>query len=342
MSEHAGVRHWLQRRWYGNAAPLALLPLAALYGLAMRARRAAYARGWCRSRHPDVPVVVVGNMTVGGTGKTPLVLWLVDALLQAGHRPGVVLRGYGGTVRDARLVSPGDTSVEVGDEAILIRQRARVPVAVGVDRAAAAELLVRQGCTVAISDDGLQHLALRRDLAIIVVDGERGFGNGALLPAGPLREPVALLDRADFVVMHGADRHQVAARHAVLAMALVPASLCNLQTGEEEPLDALQGATVHAVAGIGHPQRFFTLLRSLGARPIEHAFADHQRLVSGDLAFGDGHRIVMTEKDAVRCRAFATERMWYLPVSAGLPAGDATRLVHAVLAKIPAGGSRVA
>jgi tetraacyldisaccharide 4'-kinase len=339
MPEVAGLRRWLGHRWYGGAPPLALQPLAALYGLITRIRRTAYARGWCRSRHPGVPVIVVGNLTTGGTGKTPLVLWLVAELRHAGQRPGVVLRGYGGTVRDARLVSASDTAEQVGDEAALICQRMQVPVAVGADRAAAAALLARAGCTVIISDDGLQHLALRRDLTIVVVDGERGFGNGALLPAGPLREPAARLDSADLVVVNGADHHRVAARHDPLYLGLVPASLRNLRSGAEEAVDALRGASVHAVAGIGHPQRFFTLLRRLGAHPVEHTFGDHHRFVPGELAFDGGQRIVMTEKDAVRCRAFATEQMWCLPVSAELPAGGATRLLNAVLAKIPAGGS---
>lgn len=340
MPERAGLRQWLERRWYCGNAPLWLRPLAALYAVILRIRRVAYARGWIASFHPGVPVVVIGNLTVGGTGKTPLVLWLVAALRQAGQRPGVVLRGYGGKVRKARLVTGDDTAEQVGDESVLIRRRGAVPVAVGAQRAVAAELLAREGCTVVLSDDGLQHLALRRDLAIAVVDGERGFGNGALLPAGPLRESAAMLDSVDLVVVHGEDLHRTAARYMPLAMALVPAALRSVLTGREESLDSLRGAAVHAVAGIGHPQRFFTLLRRLGARPIEHAFDDHHAYVAGDLAFGDERRVVMTEKDAVRCRAFATERMWYLPVAASLPDADATRLLHAVLAKIPEGDRR--
>jgi tetraacyldisaccharide 4'-kinase len=333
------MRSWLLRRWYEGTPPLALRPLATLYGLVMRMRRAAYERGWCHSRHPGVPVIIVGNLTVGGTGKTPLVLWLVHALLDAGQRPGVVLRGYGGTVRDARLVSAAAVAAQVGDEAVLIQQRTKVPLAIGADRAAAADLLVRQGCTVVVSDDGLQHLALQRDLAIVVVDGERGLGNGALLPAGPLREPVGRLDLADLVVVNGTDRRHVGVGHHALTMQLHPALLRNVLTGVEESVDALRGVDVHGVAGIGHPQRFFGMLRALGARPIEHAFADHHPFVPGDFAFDDGRRIVMTEKDAVRCRAFATEQMWCLRVTADLAAVDAARLLNAVLAKIPARGS---
>lgn len=339
MPERGGPRQWLVRRWYGGQAPLWLRPLSMVYAVALRARKAAYARGWCRTCHPGVPVIVIGNLTAGGTGKTPLVLWLAAALREAGHRPGVVLRGYGGKVRRARLVQADDTTDEVGDEALLIARRAAVPVAVGVDRVAAAGLLARQGCTVVLSDDGLQHLALARDLAIAVVDGERGFGNGALLPAGPLREPAARLGVVDLVVVHGEDRHGVAAGYGALKMNLVPGTLRHLQTGREQSLDSLRGETVHAVAGIGHPQRFFRMLGMLGARPVEHAFADHHPYAARELEFGDSMRVVMTEKDAVRCLAFADERMWYLPVAASLPEADAQRLLSAVLDKVSRGGS---
>jgi tetraacyldisaccharide 4'-kinase len=334
MPDPAGVRGWLQRRWYGGAPPLLLRPLSGLYGMLLRLRRACHARGWLRSRHPGLPVIVVGNLTVGGTGKTPLVIWLAGQLRAAGRRPGVMLRGYGGALRGPHLVGAGDTSAQVGDEAVLIARRSGVPVAIGADRFAAARLLARQGCTLVLSDDGLQHLALRRDLAIAVVDGARGFGNGALLPAGPLREPANMLDEADLVVIHGADATGIAQGREVLHMSLQPGPLRALQTEREEPLAALRDQPVHAVAGIGNPQRFFDLLRSLGARPMEHAFADHHAFRAADLAFGDATRIVMTEKDAVRCSALAAERMWYLPVDASLPPADAARLLRAVLAKV--------
>jgi tetraacyldisaccharide 4'-kinase len=332
-------RTWLIRRWHGAAAPAWLQPLAMLYGCIVRMRRAAYARGWLASRHPGVPVIVVGNLTVGGTGKTPLVIWLACALRAAGRKPGVVLRGYRGLSRTVRLVGADDDPAAAGDEAVLIARRARVPVAAGADRVAAAQLLVRQGCTLLLSDDGLQHLALRRDLQIVVVDGERGFGNGALLPAGPLREPAARLDAADLLVIHGEDRCRIGRGRAVLRMTLQPEPLRQLCSGAQQSLQALRGETVHAVAGIGHPQRFFGLLRELGAQPVEHAFADHHRFSARDLAFDDAARIVMTEKDAVKCAALATDRTWYLPVSAQLPPDDAQRLLHTVLAAATRGGN---
>ncbi len=212
MPESASLRRWLERRWYEGTAPLLLRPLSALYGLLVQLRAALYARGWLASRSPGVAVIVVGNLTVGGTGKTPLVIWLARALRDAGHRPGVVLRGYGARLRAARLVAATDGPAEVGDEAVVIARQLAVPVAVGSDRVAAARLLVHSGCTVVLSDDGLQHLALRREFSIVVIDGTRGFGNGAMLPAGPLREPVSALDAADAVVIHGEDARGAGAR----------------------------------------------------------------------------------------------------------------------------------
>jgi tetraacyldisaccharide 4'-kinase len=325
------LRHWLIGRWYGTSPPLALRPLAALYGATVRVRRALYRRGVLRSRHPGAPVIVVGNLTVGGTGKTPLVIWLARQLRAAGLNPGVALRGYGGNARAPRIVDAAADPAVVGDEAVLIAQAAAVPVAVGADRVAAATLLVRAGCSLVLADDGLQHLALRRDLAIVVVDGERGFGNGALLPAGPLREPAQGLAAADLVIVHGIDTRGVAPAGA-LRMQLQPAALHSLAGEEVQSLETLRGATVHAVAGIGNPARFFGLLRALGAIPIEHAFADHHRYRARDLDFGDAHRIVMTQKDAVKCAPLATPRMWCLPVTTLLPEPDATRLLQAVLA----------
>jgi tetraacyldisaccharide 4'-kinase len=341
MPEGARLGSWLQRRWYGKAPPL-LRPLSALYGLFMRLRRAAYSRGWLASRHPGLPVIVVGNLTVGGTGKTPLVIWLAEQLRAAGQRPGVVLRGYGGYARAPRLVVASDEAEAVGDEAVLIARRVAVPVAVGVDRVAAAQLLARRGCTLVLADDGLQHLALRRDFSIAVIDGARGFGNGALLPAGPLREPASLLDAVDVLVINGADSQGIGRSRQALRMDLQPGSLRALLDGREEPLQSLRGVTVHAVAGIGNPRRFFDLLRSLGARPIEHPFPDHHPFRARELSWEGAVRIVMTEKDAVRCSALATPLMWCLPVTAGFADADAARLLQLVLARVRGGGDESA
>jgi tetraacyldisaccharide 4'-kinase len=320
------LRAWLARRWYGGAPPLLLRPLSALYGMILRLRRAAYSLGWFASRHPGVPVIVVGNLTVGGTGKTPLVIWLAEQLRAAGQRPGVVLRGYGGYAKAPRLVVASDEAEAVGDEAVLIARRVAVPVAVGVDRVAAARLLAQ----------------LRRDLSIAVIDGARAFGNGALLPAGPLREPVSMLDAVDVVVINGADSQGVGKVRPAMRMDLLPGSLRALRDAREEPLETLRGATVHAVAGIGNPRRFFDLLRTLGAQPIEHAFPDHHPFRARDLSWGGAARIVMTEKDAVRCSALATPQMWCLPVTASLADADAARLLQLVLSKVQGGGNESA
>lgn len=329
------MQRWIERRWYAGRPPLLLRPCAALYGLLMRLRRRAYQRGWLASLHPGVPTVVIGNLTVGGTGKTPLAIWLASELRARGYRPGLVLRGHGGRQRSPRLVQGEDDAAQVGDEAVLLAQRTGCPVAVGVRRAAAARLLVEAGCDLVLADDGLQHLALRRDLEIIVIDGERGFGNGALLPAGPLREPADRIAEAALLVMHGEDRRRVLpAGSQGLSMRLAPLALRNVATGAEAPLSLLRGARVHALAGTGHPQRFFALLRELGAQPLEHPRPDHHRPRAGELDFGDDLAIVMTEKDAVKWRPLVQgrEHVYCLPVAVELAPADAAHLIERVLA----------
>jgi tetraacyldisaccharide 4'-kinase len=294
-----------------------------------------YSSGLLPIRHPGVPIIVVGNFTVGGTGKTPLVAWLAARLREAGRQPGIVLRGYGGRQRAPRLVRPEDDPGLVGDEAVLHARHTRCPVAVGASRIAAAKLLAGEQCDVVITDDGLQHLALGRDLEIIVIDGARGFGNGALLPAGPLRERPGRLRRTGAaVVVNGEDVHGVATAAGAMSMRLEACSLHRLDGDEPVPLEQLRGATVHAVAGIGNPQRFFALLRQLGANPVEHPRPDHCRYSAGDLAFTAAHPVVMTEKDAVKCRALAGGRrdLFYLPVTAVLSGTDGARLLERVLA----------
>lgn len=341
MPEAAPLRRWLEARWYGASAPALLRPFAVVYGALMSLRRVAYAQGWLASTHPGVPVIVVGNLTVGGTGKTPLIAWLAMQLRQHGAQPGIVLRGHGGLSHGPLPVAADTDPALVGDEAVLLARATGCPVAIGRERAAAAGLLVGEGCNVVLADDGLQHLALRRDLAIVVVDGARGFGNGALLPAGPLREPRSRLRAADLVVMHGEDARGVARGIRHLSMQLEPLALRAVFGEATQPLQGLRGETVHAVAGIGHPQRFFAQLRALGARPLEHVFPDHHRYTPQDLAFGDGRRIVMTAKDAVKCAAFASDHMWSLEVAARLPGPDAAQLLDAALALLsPEGVAR--
>lgn len=335
------LRRALEARWYGNSAPLLLRPLGWLFGGIVAARRWAYARGLLRSAHSGAPVIVVGNIGVGGTGKTPLVLWLVQQLQAEGLRAGIVSRGHGARhpPREPRLVGPSDIADEVGDEALLLARRAECPVCVSTDRLAAARVLVADGCQVIVADDGLQHYALRRDMEIAVVDGARGIGNGALLPAGPLREAPRRLSEVDLVVVNGEPSgpvpREIARAGTTIAMSLEPVQFVRLGTGAGTSLPAWRGREVHAVAGIGNPGRFFATLRALGLVPVEHAFADHHRFQLGDLSFGDELDIVMTEKDAVKCFGLASGRMWYLSAEARFESADAARLLARVRAVIP-------
>jgi tetraacyldisaccharide 4'-kinase len=272
-----------------------------------------YGVGLFETTRLQVPVVVVGNITVGGTGKTPLVSWLAGHLRQAGYRPGIVSRGYGGNAKTwPRAVTPDSDPAEVGDEPVLLARRAGCPVVVGPDRVADARMLLSEhDCDLIIADDGLQHLALGRDLEIAVVDGMRRLGNGRCLPAGPLREPAARLAGVDFQVCNGSPQGEE------LGMQLSGGRLHRV--GEDDIVAdpaGLAGAPVHAVAGIGNPARFFADLRGLGLEVIEHPFPDHHTYVAADIAFGDGRPVIMTEKDAVKCVAFAGPVHWYLPVQA--------------------------
>jgi tetraacyldisaccharide 4'-kinase len=306
----------LQKTWYGDASPSWLLRApAALYGAVTHWRVAGYRRDWLASERLPVPVVVVGNITVGGTGKTPLTIALVDFLRERGWHPGVVSRGHGGRQRLPALLGDAPDPAEVGDEPCLIRRRTGMPVAVGRDRPAAARLLVEAGVDVVLADDGLQHYRLQRDIEICVIDGLRRFGNKRLLPAGPLREPLARLDRVDFRVCNGG-----LARADEILMRLFGDRARNLRApADERLLRKFARQRVHAVAGIGHPRRFFDSLRAQQIDVIEHAFADHHAYVAGDLDFGDDLPLLMTSKDAVKCATFAKPDWWCVPVRALLP-----------------------
>lgn len=304
----------LQKGWYGKQRlPWWCSPLAGLYGFVVAARRGLYRWGWLRTVRLPCPVIVVGNLTAGGTGKTPLTLALIEALRERGYRPGVVSRGYGGTQRGPMLLGASPDPSEVGDEPALIRT-AGVPVAIGRDRPAAAKLLVDAGCNVLIADDGLQHYRLARDIEICVIDGERRFGNAKLLPAGPLREPLHRLDRVDFRVCNGGE-----AGAGEVPMRLRGGIARALLDGHEQALSGFSSMRVHAVAAIGHPQRFFASLATQGIDVIPHAFPDHHAFAPADLAFNDGLPVLMTEKDAVKCRIFAHADWWSVPVKAELP-----------------------
>lgn len=308
------MQNWLDRYGYSlNPVAIVLWPLSLLFGWVVRVRRFLYLQGLLRSEAITVPVIVVGNISVGGTGKTPLVAGLVTLLREAGYRPGVVSRGYGGrsTEWPRQVMADSDPRL-VGDEPVLLAQRCHCPVVVDPDRVAAARtLLTSHRCNVVISDDGLQHYRLQRDIEIAVVDGCRRFGNGACLPAGPLREPPSRLRGVDFVVGNGV------AREGEYLMSLEGDTAVNLADPFiSSALSNFQKTMVHAVAGIGDPWRFFSHLRHARLRLIEHPFPDHHAFQAADLRFREDIPVLMTEKDAIKCRDFALDGCWYIPVSA--------------------------
>jgi tetraacyldisaccharide 4'-kinase len=331
---------WLEGVWYGARAPLWLKPMSALFGAVSGARRFGYAKGWFTSVRLDSPLVVIGNITVGGTGKTPLVIWLCEALAQRGLKPGVVSRGYGGNESGARLVQPSDQAALVGDEPLLMARRLNLPVAVGRDRPRAAQLLLEAGCRVVVSDDGLQHLALQRDCEIVVMDAVRQLGNGALLPAGPLREPAARLRSVAAVVSNGESPALLDLAVPQFSMHLTGGSARSLAGLAERPLASFADAPVHAVAGIGHPERFFAWLRLAGLEVIAHPLPDHALIRREDIHFADGLQVLMTEKDAVKCAQIAGREHWSVPVEAAFTEVDGAQLLEVVLRAI--GASNVA
>jgi tetraacyldisaccharide 4'-kinase len=307
-------RHW-QRVTFLSAL---LYPLGLLFRTIVALRRAAYRSSLLTSHRLGVPVIVVGNITVGGTGKTPLVLWLAEFLLGRGFHPGIVSRGYGSAEGSPRRVTPASDPASVGDEPVLLAQRSGCPVWVGTSRVAAGEALLRANaeCDVLLSDDGLQHYALARDVEIAVVDGERGLGNGFMLPAGPLREPPSRLRTVDAVVVNGSAQ-SFATPTRGHSMKLEGRELRNLLNPDYVVGPAhFQRQRVHAIAGIGNPRRFFADLEALGLQFEPHVFPDHHAYAPADIAFRDAEAILMTEKDAVKCAAFAAETHWVLRVDA--------------------------
>jgi len=301
-------KHWLRP----DAVSSALLPASWLFAAVSAARRALYGAGILRSTRLRVPVIVVGNVTVGGTGKTPLVLALLEDLRRSGRRPGVILRGYGAAAAGVAEVCAGDDPRAAGDEAVLLAVRSGCPVFRGRDRVAAASALLERhpDCDLIVSDDGLQHYRLARDIEIAVEDA-RGHGNGRMLPAGPLREPGNR--KVDALVLNGEphpERAAAIARLKYFRMQLVPDGWYELGKAPievEHSIDpkALAGARLHALAGIGAPQRFFRTLEELGIRAVEHAFPDHHAFSADDLRFDACDAVLMTEKDAVKCLQLA-------------------------------------
>jgi len=314
----------LEQRWlkaaYGTSPWLVpLYPFGDLYRYLMRRREARYRRGKKIIWHAPVPVIVVGNITLGGTGKSPLVAWLARWLVNQGWSPGIVTRGYGGKADHyPLLVTPETAPSQSGDEPLMLAQQTGLPVVADPQRARGGQALVEMGCNILLSDDGLQHLALGRDIELVVVDGARGLGNGRCLPAGPLREAPSRLDRVDAVVVNGELSKPLPV--AYTAMQLMPQRWRCLRDGQHRELTPLPfRLPVHAVAGIGHPERFFNTLHSLGVEGEMHPLEDHQQFHPAALAFGDQCPVVMTAKDAVKCKNIAPPDSWVLEVEAVLP-----------------------
>jgi tetraacyldisaccharide 4'-kinase len=327
---------FLQRVWYDRHAPwfsLLLLPLSWLFRFIVAARRIAYRIGLFSSIRVARPVVVIGNITVGGTGKTPFTIWLTDQLQSKRKRVGIVLRGYGGhSDHWPRDVDQDSAPQEVGDEAVLLAMRTAAIVVAGPDRVAAARRAIERGAEVVLSDDGLQHYRLARDREIVVIDGRRGVGNRRMLPAGPLREPVSRLAQADLRVVSwrdGSARPLTPVPATIQACARLTQAVA-LIGGETRSLDAFKGTRVHAVAAIGNPQQFFAALQEIGIEVAPHPLPDHAQPTADDIRFPDQLPVLMTEKDAVKCRAIADQRHWAVRMDVMVSEQDAAA-VHAML-----------
>ena len=318
-------QQWINRVWYGRSliSP-ALLPLSGLYWALMSIRKAFFHSVLVRPRKFEFPVIVVGNITVGGTGKTPMVIYLCEALKQLGYRPGVASRGYGGEQRCSTLVDASHRAHQVGDEPLLIHQRSGMPVVVGSNRIKVIEhLICKQQCNIVICDDGLQDYRFVHDIEITMVDSDRCFGNRRLLPAGPLRESIKKVFNSDFCVVAGHPVQDISAD----TMQYSVNNVYHLNQAEHSlNLTALRGKPVHAVAGIANPQRFFDLLTAHGLQVIPHPLDDHTQLSPQNLQFPDDNPVLITEKDAVKCTQFKLENVWVLPVTAQLPATFLTRI----------------
>ncbi len=321
------------KHWFS----LLLLPLAWLYQFVTSLRRYAYSFGLLKSYQASVPVIVVGNITVGGTGKTPMVIWLVEFLRQQGFKPGVVSRGYGTVAKMPQLVSKESKPAQVGDEPLLIHWKTHCPVVVCQKRVLAVQALLEwhPDCDVIISDDGLQHYALSRQIEIAMLDERRRCGNRLLLPAGPLREPARRLQMVDFVVMtcvqkQASSNPQIGS--VFVNMELTPDKLYALHDPSQTvDFGLFKDRVIHAIAGIANPQRFFTTLRAMKLRFFSHDFPDHYCFTEQDLSFGENSVVVMTEKDAVKCRLFARDNLFALSVSAQLPVSFGEQLLERLL-----------
>lgn len=323
---------WLQDAWYQEMylTPL-IVPFSLFYLDAVRFRRFLYRIGLKKATALPVPVIIVGNISVGGTGKTPLVIWLAKFLQQNGYKPGIISRGYGGSAsNEVTPVTADSTAAWVGDEARLIYQHCGYPQAIARNRVAAGRyLLNHHDVDIIIADDGLQHYALKRDIEIAVIDGARRFGNGYCLPAGPLREPVERLNEVDLVIVNG-----ISEEEHEFSMRFLGEQAVNLKTGATLALSQFTHQPCRAVAAIGNPQRFFKRLQDAGLTITTQAYPDHYVYQASDICFNDLQPVLMTEKDAVKCQSFATERHWYVPIEAYPEPAFAERLLNIIQTKI--------
>jgi tetraacyldisaccharide 4'-kinase len=331
------VSRWLLDVWYKDPfIGTWLMPLGFVFSDFVKFRKFLYRIGVLKKYTLPVPVIVIGNITVGGTGKTPMIIWLAEWLRIEGFKPGIISRGYGGQAESwPQWVDANSTAEQVGDEAMLIAKQTSCPMAVGPLRADAGRLLLEKAdCDVILSDDGLQHYALNRDIEIAVVDGERRFGNGYCLPAGPLREPIDRLKSVDFIVVNGEKSED-----NEFSMQITGNIAVNLVSKEQKPLREFPANGCHALAGIGNPDRFFKLLESAGLSCTTHSFPDHYKFQRSDIWFpssslGTQEPVLMTEKDAVKCMAFAGSQHWYIPVKAVPEDGFAEPLLNLLRNKL--------
>jgi tetraacyldisaccharide 4'-kinase len=312
----------------------ALWPVSTVYVALTRLRRTAYRRGWRPVVESPVPVIVVGNVSVGGTGKTPFVIWLAEQLTQRGRKVGIVTRGYRGKGTEwPRTVAPNSDPAEVGDEPVLLARRTGCPVVAGPDRVACVETLLKTTrVDVVLTDDGLQHYRLGRSFEIAVVDGARGMGNGLCLPAGPLREPVSRLQEVDAIVVNGGDWGHA----GVFRATAVVTKVYHLEDGALRTLDSFRAEPVHAVAGIGNPQRFFDLLRDADLEVEAHPLADHADIGPDQLSFDEPGAVLITEKDAVKCEHLKPRGVWCVVVDFQFNADQTARLMRLILRDIGA------
>jgi len=317
------MQQWLESVWYSSdndKSRFLLMPLSCLYCAINNYQRKTQTKNQVKL---SCPVIVVGNITVGGTGKTPLTIHIVKLLQKGGYKPAIITRGYGGKATTwPQAVSADSEASLVGDEAVLMAQRTNVPVYAGANRLESVEKLLKvHDCDVIVSDDGMQHYKLPRDIQIVVIDGKRQLGNGHCLPAGPLREKKERLDSCDLIVVNG-EKNAVENPHNKkhFEMVLSGKTLINLLTSEEKQLSDFSGQEVQALTGIGNPQRFYSTLKAGGLNITENSFPDHYAFQESDLSFIDDSTVIMTEKDAVKCKSLIgrSENYWYLPVTANL------------------------